>query len=58
MEQFFEQMTDDERQHGYFQQDNATAHIARNSVRALQKVFDDKIISTGMWPPRLPDLSV
>jgi hypothetical protein len=57
MEPFFEQMTDNERQYGYFQQDNATAHTARNSMSALQKVFADRIISTGMWPPRLPDLS-
>jgi hypothetical protein len=55
---FFEQLTDDERQCGYFQQDNATAHTAQNSMSALQEVFDDRIISTGLWPPRSPDLSV
>jgi hypothetical protein len=54
----FEQLTDDGRQCGYFQQDNATAHTARNSVSALQEVFDDRIISTRLWPPRSPDLSV
>jgi inhibitor of nuclear factor kappa-B kinase subunit alpha len=58
LEPFFEQLTDDERQYGYFQQDNATAHTARNSISALQEVFDDRIISTGLWPPRSPDLSV
>jgi hypothetical protein len=58
LEPFFEQLTDDERQYGYFQQDNATAHIARNSMSALQEVFDDRIITTRLWPPRSPDLSV
>jgi hypothetical protein len=56
LEPFFEQLTDDERQYGYFQQDNATAHTAPHSVSALQEVFDDRIISTGLWPPRSPDL--
>jgi hypothetical protein len=54
MEPCSEQMTD-ERQYGYFQQDNA---MARNSTSALKKVCDGRIISTGLWPPRLPDLSV
>jgi hypothetical protein len=58
LEPFFEQLTDDERQYGYFQQDNATAHAARNSMSALQDMFDDRIISTALWPPRSPDLSV
>jgi hypothetical protein len=53
---FFEQLTDDERQYGYFQHDNATAHAARNSMSALQEMFEDKIISTRLWPPRSPDL--
>jgi hypothetical protein len=56
--EIFEHLTDDERQYGYFQQDNATEKIARNSIIALQEVFDDKIISTGLWPPRSPDISV
>jgi hypothetical protein len=36
----------------------ATAHMARNSMSALQEVFNDRIISTGLWPPRSPDLRV
>jgi hypothetical protein len=27
-------------------------------MSALQEVFDDRIISTGMWPPRLPGFRV
>lgn len=37
-------MGDDERQYGI--------------TSALQHVIDDRIISTGLWPPRSPDLSV
>jgi hypothetical protein len=58
LEPFFEQLIDDEIQYGCFQQDNAIAHTARNSMSALQEVFDDRIISTGLWLPRVPDLSV
>jgi hypothetical protein len=42
LEPFYEQLTDDERQYGYFQQDDATA---RNSTSALQEVLDDMVIS-------------
>jgi hypothetical protein len=55
---FFEQLNDDERQYVYFQQDSATAHTARNSMSALQDMFDGRNISTGFWPPRSSDLSV
>jgi hypothetical protein len=58
LETFFEQLTHDGRQCGYLQQDNATAHTARNSKSALQEVFNDRIINTGLWPPRSLDFSV
>jgi hypothetical protein len=45
-------------QYGYFQQDSATVHAAQNSMSALQEVFDDRIISTGLWPPGSPDCNV
>jgi hypothetical protein len=32
-------------------------HTARNSMNALQEVFEDRIISTGLWPPRSQDFS-
>jgi hypothetical protein len=41
-----------------FNKTNATAHTARNSISALQQTFDHRIIGTGLWPPRSPDLSV
>ncbi|KAJ3663138.1 hypothetical protein Zmor_007447 [Zophobas morio] len=54
---FFEQLHDDECQYGYFQQDGATAHTAGSTLRFLQEVYDDRIISQGLWPPRSPDLT-
>jgi hypothetical protein len=37
---------------------NTTVHTARNSMSALHEVFDDRIIRTGLWPVRSPDLGV
>jgi hypothetical protein len=55
---FFNQLTAEETQHGYFQQDNTTAHTANATMVAIQEVFEDRIISRGLWPPRFPDLSL
>jgi hypothetical protein len=38
---FFNQLTAEERQHGYFQQDNATAHTANAAMVAIWEVFED-----------------
>jgi hypothetical protein len=38
---FFNQLTAEERQHGYFQQDNTTAHTANETMVAIWKVFED-----------------
>jgi len=54
---FFEQLTDNEKQNGTFQQDNATAHTAYASLAALEEVFEDRVISRGRWPARSPDLN-
>jgi hypothetical protein len=48
-------------QHTWFQQDEATSHIARQSMAAVKRLFGDRIISRNAniaWPPRSPDLSV
>jgi hypothetical protein len=49
---FFQQLTAEKRKYGYFQQDNATAHTAGDSADAIHEVFDDRMISKGLWPPR------
>ncbi|XP_031327482.1 uncharacterized protein LOC116158782 [Photinus pyralis] len=52
-----ENLQDDELQHGFFQQDGATAHTANETLRYLQEFYGDRIISTGLWPPSSPDLT-
>jgi hypothetical protein len=42
---------------GWFQQDSATAHTARMSTQSLSDVFGDRIISSGIWAARSPDLN-
>lgn len=41
----------------WFQQDGAKAHTAVSSIDFLREFFEDRIISTGRWPPRSPDLT-
>jgi hypothetical protein len=53
---FLQQLTVEERQYGYLQQDNATAHTDNATTVAIREVCVDRIISTGLWPPRSPDL--
>lgn len=55
---FFQLLSHYERENGYFQQDSATAHTAHNSLNDIKEVFEDRIISQGLWPPRSPDLTV
>lgn len=57
LEHFLEQVHDDELQHGYFQQDGATAHTARASLEFLREFYDDRLVSQGLWPARSPDLT-
>jgi hypothetical protein len=38
---FFSQLTAEERQYGYFQQDSATAHMANATMVSIQEVFED-----------------
>jgi hypothetical protein len=56
--QFFPELTEEE-PYGFFQQDLATAHTARTRIfmQALSYVFEDRIISSGIWPARSPDLN-
>lgn len=49
---FLKEVRKDELQCGYFQQDVAIAHTARRTIQ-----YGNKVISKGLWPPRLPVLS-
>lgn len=57
---FFGQLRDDELQRGYFQQDGARAHTARETIAFIRQFFGDRVISLGCrpeFPPRSPDLT-
>jgi len=59
------EMNERELESGYFQQDGAPAHTARNTAPFLQAYFANRIISKSSkylessidWPPRSPDLT-
>jgi hypothetical protein len=38
-------------------QDNTSSHIANNSMVAMDEVFDEQVISQGLWPLKSPDLN-
>jgi inhibitor of nuclear factor kappa-B kinase subunit alpha len=38
-------------------QDSATAHTTTYSINVLNEVFEDRLISRGLWPARSPDLN-
>ncbi|PNF15704.1 hypothetical protein B7P43_G12455 [Cryptotermes secundus] len=62
LNQFFVNLAPAEERFGYFMQDGATPHTAKETIRALRGVFgelngDDRIVSKGLWPPRSPDLN-
>jgi hypothetical protein len=38
-------------------QDGATAHTATYSKNVLNEVFENRLISRGLWPARSPDLN-
>ena len=51
---FFRELTDRERDFAFFQQGSATAHI---SVREIDRVFHDRIISRNLWPAHSLDMT-
>jgi hypothetical protein len=46
--QFFPELTEEERLHGWFQQYSAAAHTASMSMQALSDVFGDKIVCSDI----------
>lgn len=54
---FLNELDDIELTTGFFQQDGATAHTARETIAYLEQFFPGRIISRELWPPRSPDLT-
>jgi hypothetical protein len=42
LEPFFQILTEEEKQHMYFQQDNAKAHTSQYSMEALHEIFGER----------------
>ena len=58
LQPFMEQLTEEEHEDAFFQQDGATAHTSQFSMSCVREVFgEEHTESTGLWPPRSPDLS-
>ncbi len=41
----------------WLQQDNICPHASTNTMNFLHKIFNERLISTNLWPPRSSDLS-
>ena len=55
---FFEHLSNYETPYAVLQQGSATAHTNdNNSTRCLERVLRDRLIRSGLWPPRLTDLN-
>jgi hypothetical protein len=57
LEQLFPELIKEESLCDWFQQDSTTAHTACMSMHVLSDVFMDRIISSGIWPARSPNLN-
>jgi hypothetical protein len=53
----FSEALRNKKRHGYFMQDGATTHTATYSINVLNEVFEDRLMSPGLWPARSPDLN-
>jgi len=51
-------MDNEELSIGYFQQDGVTSHTSHASMAEIQSFFSERIISKGLWPLCLPDLTL
>jgi hypothetical protein len=48
---------EEEKTYDYFMQDGATANTVTYSINVLNEVFENRLISCGLWPARSPDLN-
>jgi hypothetical protein len=50
-------LEEDEITRSWFQQDGTTAHTANNSMKLLNEIIGERVISTNLWPHRSPYLT-
>jgi hypothetical protein len=57
-EEFFAQLTEEERQSFFFQQDRATCHTSWVSLQRVHDIFsEERMVSKNLWLPHSPDLT-
>jgi hypothetical protein len=54
LEPLFQILTEEDKQHAYFQQDNATAHTSQHFMEARHGILGERIISWVLRPPHSP----
>jgi hypothetical protein len=54
---FISLLEEDKITYSWFRQDGSTAHAANNSMKLLNEIFGERVISTNLCPPRSPDLT-
>ena len=58
IQNYVNQLKDDELTTGYYQKDGATCHTSNASMQEIERFFfQDRIISKNLCPPRSPDLT-
>ncbi len=55
--QQFIAMLEPSESYSWFQRDNATPNTSQATVNLLKEFFDERLITRGLWPLRLPDMS-
>jgi hypothetical protein len=50
-------LEEDEIIYSWFQQDGASVHMANNSMKLLNKIFRERVISRNLWPSHSPYLT-
>jgi hypothetical protein len=55
--QFFSELTKEETLYVWFERDSSTARTARICMQAFSDVFEDRIISSDIWPERSPEFN-
>jgi hypothetical protein len=54
---FISLIEEDEITYSWSQQDGASAHIANNSMKLLNEIFGERVISRNLWPSCSSDLT-
>ena len=58
LQPFIAQLTEEECEYAFLQQDGATAHTSRFPMSYVHGAFgEEPTVATGLWPPRSPGLS-